>query len=101
MEIFGILILVWVVCGVLAYGITLAYFTAKWPQFAYKNRKSNLALLRLMGFSGPFGLIIAFFFSGFCKYGLRFKSLSEAESWKAFHDAYPGLPESYWQDLKD
>jgi hypothetical protein len=77
------IVVVWAICGVLAYGLTLHHFTEKFP--AYKHHE----LTRLVVLLGPGGLVAAFL--GGRPYGLRFRHLSPDERLAIFLREYPGL----------
>ena len=47
----ALLILGWIICGVLAYGLTLYDFTNEYPGMSHKG------ISKLMGIMGPFGLL--------------------------------------------
>lgn len=81
----------WIMCGVLAFGLTLAHFENQFPQFAYKDRRGNLTLAFAILVGGPLGLISALLGGGI-KYGLRFKPMSREESEAAHRREYPNLP---------
>ena len=60
----------WFVCGILGYGLTLAYFSS-----IYSNKKVSIAdrfVALIVGLSGPMGLLQTYVFSGFGKHGLKF-----------------------------
>lgn len=61
--------LVWAVCGVLAYGITLAYFQGQYPRV---RDKGDWYAGLVPGLAGPIGLFIAVLFSQGCKHGIKF-----------------------------
>ena len=61
----------WILCGILGYGIDFAYFQGKYPD---KNmEREDMGQAMLMSFGGPIFLVAVFFYTGFAKYGLRFK----------------------------
>lgn len=72
-----IFILCWIICGVFAYGITFAYFQSMFPSercdVSSDTYDDNMNIAFIMGFSGPFGLIIALINSGFARHGLKWK----------------------------
>ena len=82
---------VWFVCAVFAYGLTLGCFQNQWPQYAYRNRFSNLTFAVCMGLTGPIGVFMALLLGG-TKYGMAFRPISRANSEAAFRSRYPGLP---------
>jgi len=87
------LILAWIVGGFITYGITLAYYNAKWPQFAHgtENLSSHKKLAWLLALCGFGGTIAVFFLSGCAKYGLKWKNLSIEETREAYRKIYPHL----------
>lgn len=87
---------IWAVCGALAYGLTLAYFQMKYPAIAYPWRHADTLVALLVAVFGPFGLIVTLLSSEGCRYGLRYKPLSDKESWAAFQKKYPGLSKEDW-----
>jgi len=70
-----ILAVVWIVCGVLTYGVTFAYFWRKFPLLQDEpselRRDRNFAILTAC--TGPIGLLTAIFCSDFARYGLKFR----------------------------
>ena len=67
-----ILIIVYLVCFILNYGITLAYFQRKYTEVARENYFSDVSFAIYMGILGPLGTVIAFFMSEYYKYGLMY-----------------------------
>ena len=66
-----ILIALWIVSGVLAYGMTFYYFQERFKLIAAERRESDIYFALLVGASGPSGFVVAMLlFSGFR--GLRF-----------------------------
>ena len=66
-------IVFWIICGVLAYGITFGHFHRNHPSIAEKNYRQNMSFSVGIGLIGPIGLIVIFFHSGFAEHGLKFK----------------------------
>lgn len=64
---------VWAVCGILAYGLTLGYFQREFVVLGEKTRAGNVVLALLMFLIGPIGLIVAFLSSGFGHHGFRWR----------------------------
>jgi len=66
----------WILCGILAYGITLGYFYGEFPEnLAYDqivSKRSRLAIT--MAAAGPSGLLVSYFGSGRVRHGLRFRA---------------------------
>jgi hypothetical protein len=73
----AIFITVYILCGVLAYGLTLGYFQRKYTDvyvdIAYLVHRDIVNTARIMALSGPFGLIVAWLCSERGKYGLKFR----------------------------
>lgn len=49
-------LLVWLICGIVAYGLTFAFFQKKWPTLAEETYWSDFRLALLVGIIGPFGI---------------------------------------------
>lgn len=62
----------WIVCGVLTYGITFAYFQKKYPIIARESYREDMGIAVFYGLLGPIGLFVILVSSGFAKYGLKF-----------------------------
>ena len=62
---------IWMICGILAYGFTFAYFQREYPSIANGEYKNNLKFSLLIGLFGPFGLRSALRDEGY-KHGLKF-----------------------------
>jgi len=67
------IIISWVICGILAYGITFADFHYSYPLIAEERRWYYIKFSILFGLLGPFGLFASFLGSKFAKHGLKFK----------------------------
>ena len=65
----------WVVCGVLAYGITFASFSREFPPRTRRDNRNrdHASCAAIMGLFGPFGLVVVFFLSSFAADGLRYR----------------------------
>lgn len=63
----------WVVCGVLAYGINVAYFQRKFPSIAAEKYREDCAMAVLIAAAGPIALWISYFLSGFAEHGLMYR----------------------------
>lgn len=61
----------WIACGFVAHGLTFAYFQRRWPRLAENDEDGDRAFARLVGSSGPIGLLVALIAGG-TKYGLKF-----------------------------
>ncbi|HYF34275.1 MAG TPA: hypothetical protein VD994_03205 [Prosthecobacter sp.] len=86
-----LLMLGWIVCGILGYGVTFAHFQDKWPQLAYRDRREDAGFAAMVAISGPIGLFAALLFSGFAANGLRYRPLSREASAAAHRQAYQHL----------
>lgn len=64
--------LIWIICGILSYGITFGYFQNKYPRMAEKRWVEDFRFAVFFGILGPIGLSVSFPLSGFVKYGLKF-----------------------------
>ncbi|KKN17815.1 hypothetical protein LCGC14_0961970 [marine sediment metagenome] len=53
----------WVLCGFLAYGLTLAHFQRIYPELADRDREVDRHRAFFMAFTGPIGLITALILS--------------------------------------
>lgn len=84
--------IVWIVCGVLAHGVTFAYFQNQWPFFAYKHRGTDRALAVVFALLGPLGLAVVLLLGECGRYGLRFRGVSREESVRAYRQEFPDLP---------
>lgn len=92
MWLISITVVVWVTCGILAYGFCLGYFDGEFPQFSYKNRRMRYSLALMLGVMGPMGLLVNVIASESFTHGLRWKTLSREESMAAYKARYPSLP---------
>lgn len=62
--------LFWIVCGLLAYGITYGYLATEIPLLDLLNR----AIAGFVGIIGPVGLVISFIGSRGCRHGLMYRN---------------------------
>ena len=70
--------LAWVVCGIWAYGATIAFFWESFPTLQSRERFRELqAISVVFGLAGPFGMVAVFISSGFAQHGLLFRFPSE------------------------
>ena len=72
-------IILWVACGVATVGITFAYFQSKFPLIAAENEREDLGAGFLFGLTGPIGLIVLFFATGFAQFGWRIRAIKEGK----------------------
>lgn len=68
-----IILIIWIICGILTYGIHFGYFQRKYPELAEKNYKKDMGDAILFGLTGPIGLCVSFLESGMAEHGLKFK----------------------------
>lgn len=68
MIVLGIL---WLICGIFAYGITYGYFQSEYPKFAKERCYADGLLALFMGCMGIIGLITSYFLSNFARRGLK------------------------------
>lgn len=66
-------IISWVACGVLSYGITLAYLQRNWPTLADQMYNEDVAFSCMMAALGPTSLLICYFKGDRAKHGLQFR----------------------------
>ena len=69
----GAIIIIWVICGILAYGITFGYFQRKFPLLAKRSYMEDAGFATIIGIFGVVGLLLSVCLSGFCRYGLKFR----------------------------
>lgn len=62
-------VVVWIGCGVLAYGLNLAYFQGKYPNVRESEDRKFALTVALFG---PIGLFVCLVMGG-TKYGLQFQ----------------------------
>lgn len=66
------IVVFWVVCGILAYGLNFAYFQKHYPTIAAESYEADKRDSIIISFAGPIGLIVVFCFD--CgKYGFKWK----------------------------
>jgi hypothetical protein len=61
----------YLLCAIAAYGICFAHFQGEFPLNAEARRRSDAGFAAIVAISGPLGLIVIFFMSGFAKHGWR------------------------------
>jgi hypothetical protein len=66
------LIAIWILCGVLAYGICFAYAQREWPALAEVWRREDIGASFYAALCGPLGLLAVLITTGFAKHGLKF-----------------------------
>lgn len=61
----------WLVCAIIASSIALRHFQNKYPRTTKEDYRSDLSFAWFFGLLfGPVALVVSFFLSGFCQYGL-------------------------------
>jgi len=73
MVLIALFSLVWVFCGVLTYGFSLAYFQGHWPEIAKQDYLRDCAYAFVLSFTGIYGLIVILI-EGEHKYGLMYRN---------------------------
>lgn len=71
-----ILVFIWVVCGVLTFGMALADFQAMsvgYPELRQQQYREDAAMALLFSIFGPIGLFVGFCCSGFAEHGLMYR----------------------------
>lgn len=70
-----VIILVWIVCGILAYGITYGYFHREYPLINHEKdiKRTTFFISIVQAMAGPIGLVVSIFSSKFIKHGMKFK----------------------------
>jgi len=78
MTILILIFLAWIVCGVVSYGGSWAYWDwmnkNEWPILKYTTR-NQAPLILLVTVSGPLGLVVSLFASNFFQKGWKLGSL--------------------------
>lgn len=93
-HIVALVLIIWPICFVLIYAITLNEFTSNFPSF--NNFKTAIHLALLGGLIGPIGLLAAIFMAR--PLGLRIFPLTRLERWSAFQQKFPGLGYEYFDN---
>lgn len=70
--IIAVVVVFWVICGVLAYGYTFAYFQTEYKLIAEESYKSDKSFALEAFFFGPISLLVCIT-RGDTKHGLKFK----------------------------
>jgi hypothetical protein len=65
-------VLLWAICGVIAYGSTFAHFQRSWPSIADEDYTFDMRMAILFGFGGPCAMAALFILGGF-KHGFKWK----------------------------
>ena len=69
----ALIIIIWIVCGILGYGITLAYFQRKYPMTAQEAYEADCGFSAAIAITGPLGLIVALASSGWVRHGFQWR----------------------------
>lgn len=80
MTIFSLVAMFYVVCGVLAYGLCLAYFQRNWPSLAKEEFKKDVGTALWFAAFGFFGMLTVLIQCERCRYGLLFRN-PHREDW--------------------
>jgi len=85
-------IIIWIITSVLTWGVTLGYFSHKFPQY---NNINIAIVMSIMSICGPFGLIISMIVAviddkTFPPY-FMLKPYTKAERWEFYKQEYPSL----------
>lgn len=67
-----IIILGWLVCSVISFGASFAFFQRTWPDLASSQYYGDMVVSVLVSVFGPISFIAVFFLSGFFKEGFKF-----------------------------
>lgn len=54
------ILVIWIVSGILTYGLLVGHFQGKYPTLAYDNRISDRVFAFIMCLAGPLGLLAWF-----------------------------------------
>lgn len=65
-------IIVWIICGILAYSLTFAYFQREFPLSSDTGYYGDCIIAIFIGILGLFGLIIHLV-SGNCRHGFKWR----------------------------
>ncbi len=69
----GILLsILWIICGLLAYGFTFSFFQKEFPPIAIKDKKKDKSFALMIGLLGPIGLVVMIISKGY-KHGWSIK----------------------------
>jgi len=67
-----LLVITWVVCGILAYGLSFAYWQGQYSILAQRHYRGDMLISILLGLTGIAGVVVAIVGSRFAKHGLKF-----------------------------
>jgi len=86
------IVLFWLICGVIAYGVILGTFTRRFPW----SRSAIMALL--LAIFGPITLISSLIFAaGTGHFGFRLVPLTKEQRWEAHKRSFPELSRAYFE----
>jgi hypothetical protein len=68
----AIVLVIWLICGVIAYGGLFACLQNKYPSQADDDYRGDMSYAIFPSLFGPLGLITAALSTGFFKYGFKF-----------------------------
>lgn len=92
---------VYVVCGVIAYGLVFHYFQERFKCFGWPRRWAHRIPAIAAAILGPIGLfhrwVLGLDDEGKTAWRLRYRGVSAEESWNDFHRRWPNLPKTKWQ----
>ena len=66
-------ILGYLVCYILSYGLTFAYFQREFPVIAKDKVKADVFFSLIFSTLGPISLILSIILGGFFKHGIKYK----------------------------
>lgn len=72
-EVIAVIALVYIACGVMAYGITFADMQGRYQSIKVESYRTDMSFAVFVGLWGPLGLVVSLFLSGFAEYGVKFK----------------------------
>ena len=77
-----LIIIGWIACGVLAYGITLAGLQAIWSKHEWANEafRNDHQTALVAGMMGVIGLVASFSMFDFARHGLMYRNPNRKES---------------------
>ena len=81
----------WIICGILNYGATLAWFQREYPLISHKKPSSDILFAAITSIAGPIALIVVTFMSKFFKYGFVFAPITPEERAHLCRKKYPEL----------
>jgi hypothetical protein len=77
--IIAIIVILWIACGILSYGFSLAYFQKQYPILAFKQQSEDIRFAIFSLLFGAFSLIPCLLNREMRKHGLMFST-------KKYHD---------------